>query len=448
MKLNTTLQTALMLAASILLGACASPERAQLESTRTDEAVTEVSKQKESLMKEQVDFFAPKEFRNGSETLEDAKEDISDNSEREEILEELAVAKAYFNKAKRKASNVPERPTNVVDARKSALEANLRDSTELSRKLYSLDEEVRDETDMFTKSLSAAQVSSFQKDYLNLETEAVQHTTLSRFRRIIENAEKNDAEDLAPKTLKQAQIDLKSAENMIAQSPRNSQFYKDAVLESNKSSKLLADVMDKLTGEAKGSSEAVALKLVYQERKVGTLSETVGSLKGDLASTKSNLDQASETIKSQKNQMLSAQAQVKFQQAMDDVRKNFDNNEAEVYQQGNKLILRLKDIKFASGSAQIPNSSIGLLGKIGDILQKIEPESIQIQGHTDSVGDNALNQKLSMRRAEAVEKFLESRDSEYDIQAVGFGEQKPLVTNETKEGRATNRRVDIVIDAK
>ena len=72
--------------------------------------------------------------------------------------------------------------------------------------------------------------------------------------------------------------------------------------------------------------------------------------------------------------------------------------------------------------------------------------NISIEGHTDNVGDNDMNQTLSEERAEAVRKQLITMGIKEDrLTSKGFGESKPIDTNDTPEGRAENRRVEILI---
>ena len=67
-------------------------------------------------------------------------------------------------------------------------------------------------------------------------------------------------------------------------------------------------------------------------------------------------------------------------------------------------------------------------------------------GHTDSIGTDAYNQKLSMRRAEAVKAYLKSKGVDANrIYTEGKGENQPIATNKTREGRAKNRRVEVEV---
>jgi OOP family OmpA-OmpF porin len=83
-----------------------------------------------------------------------------------------------------------------------------------------------------------------------------------------------------------------------------------------------------------------------------------------------------------------------------------------------------------------------LVGKV----KAINLEVIIAVGHTDSVGSDAYNQKLSLRRSQAVKAYLVSKGIDKTrIYTEGKGEKKPVADNKTKEGRAKNRRVEIEV---
>ena len=289
-------------------------------------------------------------------------------------------------------------------------------------------------------------VSKLEKDYLDLEVKSVQNAELKVFRNIVESAEYNDGPELAPVTYKNAKINLRTAENMIRQSPRNSENYRESVTISDKSSKLLSDVMNKLRGVAAGASEKAALKLVYQERKLGFLSDRASSLEGSLSRLHGELNRVTGELWDKTREAKIASRKVRLQAAMDKIRSRFSNREAEVYQQGNSLIIRLKEIDFKSGSAMIPSKSMKLLSKVNSIIGPLSPENIVIQGHTDSIGEHGYNQTLSKKRSDAVSRYFESLNPKYKVSSWGYGESKPITSNDTKSGREKNRRVDIVVN--
>ena len=103
-------------------------------------------------------------------------------------------------------------------------------------------------------------------------------------------------------------------------------------------------------------------------------------------------------------------------------------------------------ILFGVNSAQIRPESTPTLEEIAEMLQEHPDLRIAIEGHTDNTGDDAHNQELSERRAEAVRMFLvETYGIEPDrLESAGLGESKPVDSNDTPEGRQNNRRVELV----
>lgn len=125
----------------------------------------------------------------------------------------------------------------------------------------------------------------------------------------------------------------------------------------------------------------------------------------------------------------------------------FDPTQAEVIRSGEQIIIRLKGSNFQPGQAQLSNKAYPALDKVKQILTSMDQEQVKVEGFTDSTGSTEINQQVSEKRAEAVADYLVSPDSSIteQIEYEGLGSQKPVTTNLTKEGRAANRRVDIII---
>lgn len=120
--------------------------------------------------------------------------------------------------------------------------------------------------------------------------------------------------------------------------------------------------------------------------------------------------------------------------------KNFD-----LVQKG--MVITLKGVYFDFNKATIRPESYSVLDDAAKILTDNPKITVEIQGHTDSEGSDSYNQKLSEQRAYAVVDYL-VKVKGIDInrlKAVGYGESKPIASNDTKEGRALNRRVEFVI---
>lgn len=130
-----------------------------------------------------------------------------------------------------------------------------------------------------------------------------------------------------------------------------------------------------------------------------------------------------------------------------DLRRDLNNADVDITNTGDRLIVTLpQDILFATGSSFVRSDLQRDLRAIAGNLMAYPNSTIQILGHTDNVGDAVYNQDLSLQRAEAVaDVLLESGVPFGRIQAIGRGEDQPVASNLTPEGRAQNRRVEIVI---
>lgn len=107
----------------------------------------------------------------------------------------------------------------------------------------------------------------------------------------------------------------------------------------------------------------------------------------------------------------------------------------------------LQKVYFRTNKAIIRPKSFELLNNVADVLKAhTQIAKVQVEGHTDDRGRDTYNKKLSQRRAEAVVAYLNKRGVQANrLEAVGYGEAKPIATNDTDEGRATNRRVQLTI---
>ena len=103
-------------------------------------------------------------------------------------------------------------------------------------------------------------------------------------------------------------------------------------------------------------------------------------------------------------------------------------------------------ILFETGSANLSKESLALLDHLIEVVRRCREASIEVAGHTDSQGTSELNLDLSKRRAEAVTAYIgESGFDTSRITSAGYGETKPVASNDTPEGRAQNRRIEFVV---
>lgn len=106
------------------------------------------------------------------------------------------------------------------------------------------------------------------------------------------------------------------------------------------------------------------------------------------------------------------------------------------------------DANFDFDKSNLKPAGKAALDKLAQQMRGVQVKSVDIVGHTDSIGTEAYNQKLSERRAQSAAKYLISDGVNSSlITTRGMGERQPIATNKTAAGRAKNRRVDITVDA-
>ena len=130
-----------------------------------------------------------------------------------------------------------------------------------------------------------------------------------------------------------------------------------------------------------------------------------------------------------------------------DLRARTAGTDVQVIRQGDDLLLNIPSgINFAYNSATVQPQFQRTLDQVAGVLGEYNRTYIDVYGHTDSTGSDPYNQGLSEQRARSVADYLSTRGVlNARIGTRGFGETQPVATNETEDGRATNRRVEIKI---
>jgi OOP family OmpA-OmpF porin len=136
-----------------------------------------------------------------------------------------------------------------------------------------------------------------------------------------------------------------------------------------------------------------------------------------------------------------------FNEKFNKVQRFFRPDEAEVYKQGNQLVIRMRGIQFPVGQSTLTPDNYTLLSKVQQAIGTFDNPRVTIEGHTDSTGSAQMNQELSQKRAEAVKTYLVANKTlpATLIRATGYGPSRPLAPETTPEGRAMNRRIDVLI---
>jgi len=296
---------------------------------------------------------------------------------------------------------------------------------------------------------------------------------------LIKQAEEEGARKLTPKTLEVAQKKLNDADAFISEH----RYEKEEIQQKSAEALFQAQRLVQLTRQSKQIGEMQREQLTLWVE--GILSQTTNKLSAPdmrnksfdtqreniLGSIKSLQEDRQflatqekahlEEIKSLKQQVAMLEGKTKEEQAsigrlekekqfnelFNEVKGYFSTGEAEVYKQGNRLIIRLRAIQFPVGQSIIMPDNYGLLSKVQRAIRTFGEPDVVIEGHTDSTGSDEVNEHLSQQRAESVRDYLVANKTlpEEKIVAIGYGSKRPLASNETAEGRAINRRIDVVI---
>ncbi|ASP47832.1 OmpA family protein [Cognaticolwellia beringensis] len=423
-------------------------------------------------------FYAPEQIKAAQRAYDDALKQAktgknSTDITAKETVDRVNAAIAQTNKAK----YVFEEAFN---ARKKALSVNadklvperFNDAEKQFKKMlawFELGEDERAKRD----------INELKNQYLAIELTALKTNMLSVAKNTISTASKQDLDDVAPILFAQAQDEYQLALNTLEADRSNTQ---KANVHSNRAIWLIQRAqgiaeMNKYFKDAKFTEEQ---KLIwYQEQLEYALSPIATSLPFNLSNkevvayankTLTQTSQRTDNLNSElvtlearearlakdKDQaILSAQMELEQEQKAKrednarfaGVQSLFNEEEAAVYRQLDNVLIRAQGFAFKPGGSEIESSNFPLLNKINDAISRFPNSKIVVSGHTDSTGSAELNLALSKNRAQTVANFM-SQVGNIDvnrIESTGFGKEKPVASNETVEGRAQNRRVEILI---
>lgn len=172
-------------------------------------------------------------------------------------------------------------------------------------------------------------------------------------------------------------------------------------------------------------------------------SDTLKKTQAELANTKNDLSKTKDAL--ERESAARAEAEKRAAQALADLQKI-----AAVKKEDRGMVITLSGgVLFQTDKSELLPGAMAQLNQVGEALVRNSPDSrIVVEGHTDNQGQAAHNQELSQKRAESVATYLRSRGIAPDrVTAVGKGADKPVADNKTIEGRAQNRRVEIIVEA-
>jgi outer membrane protein OmpA-like peptidoglycan-associated protein len=416
------------------------------DSANAKEEITNLEAAINNSRAEQLDLLAPVNYKEARNSLSEAKSMMKDDKKDEKVLHEVALGKAYLERARKYGVENKKRLHDVVVAREAAISAQA--NTLLPKEFARVDNEVKEQTaniENDDKNEIKEERADYIAGYMGLELNAIKKTHIGESKNLIDKSVKEGARDLTPQTLAAAQKSYMEVDNFITENRHNTseiQLRAAVALEA-------ARKLDATTSAARGltaaTPEQTALKMQAEEERLKNATNDLNNTNNALA-TEQGANAALAASNSNLNSDLEKQKQLDAN--YDAARSKFSPNEAEVYKQGKNLVIRLRGLEFPTSQAVLKGENFGLLKKVQEVITSFDKSSVMVEGHTDSQGGKKINQKLSTERAEAVKAYLEANSSDKvsGFESKGYGFEKPLASNKTAAGRAQNRRVDVIIE--
>ena len=407
------------------------------------EEINKLQADQQTAAGQQVDVLSPGHFDKSRKALDEAKKSREAGDKPEATLQLVAEGHAYLKKALEAADIARTSLANAVERRAEALKV---DAPKYAKKLFDdADEELKKATAKIEDndtSLALKSHDSLAKSYENAKIAAIKEAQLGPAQRDIEQAQKEEAKKYVPRTLSGTLVIFAEAGTLIDRSPDTpSAWQAKSEAARTAAARLLKFTRD---GKTIGGRDPESMLLLREENENKIAAKTAA-----LHEAEQKLEQkqsAIESLEREKKQLTSSE---KFNDLFTKAHQMFSAGEADVYRQGDKLLIRLKGLEFAKGSTEILPKNYDTLNKVGQAIKSFGKSHVVVEGHTDSSGSEPTNQKLSEKRASAVAQYLTVNASipQESIKSAGFGYQKPIASNKTAEGRAQNRRVDIIVEA-
>jgi len=429
--------------------------------------------------KNQVNVLSPTWYAKAEGSYIEAKDDLEKGKELSDIRKYVNKAETQLQKAEEMAKISRTTLGEVIEARNKARVAGAtdlgKDYVAAENRFLNLTQAIENNDLRYAQNNQKTLANVFRQ----LEIRAIKEKTIGEVRTLIDRAEKSGAKKITPKSFALAQEKLKEADEFITENPYDKDIMKKKADEALFMAKRLHPIMDQSRKIKPMSPEHVALwmeeilhkmtrKMSAPDMRDQDFEVQVENILGSIGTLQSDHDFMMAKVNSQQEQMdllnqriglLDKQtrrgqaekerlaAEKQFNQRYNEVQTFFDSDEAEVYKQENQLVIRLKAIKFPVGQSVLMPGTYTLLTKVQRAIRTFGEPRVVVEGHTDSTGSDEVNEYLSQQRAEAVMEYLIANKTlpSNKIMAVGYGSVRPLASNKTSEGRAINRRIDVVI---
>lgn len=483
--------SALAALAGLVLAAGAAGQDAANDSSRQSELrgrlFGDADAALEAAREADAELLAPESFEEGIDAYREAEEDLADERSVDRIRGELEDAVASLERAVEVAGTAEATLASMIEARDDASAAN---AGTFAPELWAEAEEAFDDAAREIESDdirdARERASEAETQYRDAELTAIKAQLLSQTRALLAEAEQARVPRFAPKTFDSARALLERAESELDEDRYDTDLPRSLAQQANREARHAIRLAEEIRGYREQDYTEEDIILRYEEPltriaaaadKAAPLDEGVEPVVEELVTyieqLRERAQQAERELEDSRSRVAELDEQVRelderlgsvsqertalVQQleAEDRIREQFDaiedmfaRDEARISREGNNLVLNLVGLTFESGNAQVRSRHRSLLEKVDRAASVFPRAQLVIEGHTDSYGDDDENMALSRDRAEAVSEYLSAElgIEQYRISAVGYGETRPIANNETQQGRARNRRIDIRIE--
>lgn len=425
---------------ALVPGCSSDPKRVSIPATANpNEEISALAEEFAAAKENEVDILAPRSYEKARQHYKKAQTAREKDKKSSDILSSLGMAQAYLNRATEHADRVRPSAADILSAREQAISAG---APRMLRKRFEQIEEnfsgVAATADRKRSSLDGDKRAELHREYLDIQADTLKVAKLKPVENTIESAKKQGARRWAPRTLAAAEAKYEIASSVIETDRNNTNEIQRSVVAAQQAANKLKNVT--AIAQRNRLKESVALELHARQTAASQLTEEM-SQAGML------LQQEKESSDRMRTENAALARQKEFNESFAWAQQQFGANEAEVYRQGDQLLIRLKAMNYKPGGAEVSSAAYPILSKVKDVIAKMGAEKIKVEGHTDSTGSRAINEELSQARAEGVASFLSEDRSigNSQVEAEGVGFDRPVSTNSTPEGRSQNRRVDIIL---
>jgi outer membrane protein OmpA-like peptidoglycan-associated protein len=461
--------------AALWLLACAGPQLEVVPISKSEnpqELINELDNSIALARKNQINVLAPTWFERAESSLNVAKKGLDAGDQLSEILDNIATGRAQLRRAEEIARVSQTTLPNAIKARNMARDAGAtslgEEYADAEEKFIALTRAIEDNNLNYAQRNQAKVVERFRI----VELKAIKVKTIGEVRRLIQSAEKQGMPKIAPQSYAAAEQKLAEADAFITQNPyqkeKMHQLAADALfmaqrlhiiaqqsetvenMDAEQITVWVEDMMFK-TSEKLGAPD---MRNQPFSQQLENILATVAAQRADHAFMVAENKKLQQQLASLEGQTLKEHqekerllAEKRFNEKLSSIQHYFKPNEAEVYKKENQVIIRLKAMNFPIGQSVIMPENYGLLSKVQRAIRTFGEPDVIIGGHTDSTGSEGLNEHLSQKRADAVRQYFVANGTlPYEkIIAVGYGSMRPIASNATENGRAMNRRIDVII---